>query len=66
MYYEVNVSLNGKHFFATAKRSITDKYKLEDVYNVFKKKFPKEEGYEVTVTIWETCGKTIDMEALNK
>lgn len=61
MYYEINVSLNGKHFFATAERSITNKYALEKVYNVFKEKFPKEDGYEITVQYWEKTGRNIEM-----
>lgn len=62
MYYEINVALNGRHFFATAERSITDKQKLKDVYKVFKEKFPKEEGYEISVTYWKQYGEHINME----
>lgn len=62
MYYEINVSLNGRHFFATAERSITNKWKLEEVYRVFKNRFPKEEGYDITVSHIETYGKHINME----
>lgn len=62
MYYEINVSLNGKHFFATHERSIADKWTLKEVYNVFVEKFPKEEGYEISVTLYETFGTHIDME----
>lgn len=62
MYYEINVSLNGKHLFATHERSITDKWKLEAVYKVFKEKFPKEEGYDIGVTYWEKSGTIINME----
>ena len=62
MYYEINVSLNGKHFFATDKRSITNKRALKEVYTVFKEKFPSEEGYDMLVSYVETKGKYIDME----
>lgn len=61
MYYEINVSLNGKHLFATAERSITDRNTLEKVYNLFVEKFPKSEGYELDVTLYEKCGSRIDM-----
>ena len=47
MYYEINVSLNGRHLFATAERSITDKSKLKQVLEVFKEKFPESEGYKL-------------------
>ena len=62
MYYEINVALKGKHFFATAERSITNKWKLKEVYDILKEKFPHEEGYEISVTKYETVGKFVDME----
>lgn len=61
MYYEINVSLNGQHLFATDKRSITSTQTLETIYNILKEKFPKEEGYNITVTKYETVGKIIEM-----
>lgn len=66
MYYEINVSANGQHLFATDKRSITDTQKLEKVYNILKEKFPVEKGYHLNVTRYETVGKFVDMENLNK
>lgn len=65
MYYEINVSLNGQHLFATDKRSITNKIALEVIYRIFKQKFPQEEGYDIMVSYYETTGKFIDMEYLN-
>lgn len=62
MYYEINVALNGQHFFATDKRSITNRTSLEKVYKVLKEKFPAEEGYDILVSYYETVGKYIDME----
>ena len=62
MYYEINVSLNGRHFFATDKRSITTERALKEVYPIIKKKFPPEEGYDILVSHTETIGKYIDME----
>jgi len=59
MYYEINVSLNGKHFFATAERSVTVMYELKTIYNIFKVKFPESEGYKITVTKWENSGRDI-------
>lgn len=66
MYYEINVSLNGQHLFATDKRSITNKIALEVIYRIFKAKFPTEEGYDIMVSLYETTGKFVDMEYLNK
>lgn len=62
MYYEINVSKNGRHFFATDKRSITNKQALKEVYEIFKDKFPTEEGYDMLVSCMETKGRYIDME----
>lgn len=61
MYYEINVSKNGQHLFATAERSVTNNLKAKEVYNLFKEKFPESEGYEISVTRWEKVGKPIDM-----
>ena len=66
MYYEINVSLNGKHFFATAERSVTGEWRLREVYKVLKEKFPKEEGYEISVTRWDKVGHHINTEELDK
>ena len=62
MYYEINVSLNGKHLFATAAHSITNNLKAEKVYNLFKEKFPDSEGYKIDITEWNKVGRAIDME----
>ena len=62
MYYEINVSLNGQHLFATNKRSITNKIALNVIYKIFKEKFPQEEGYDILVSCVETKGRYLDME----
>lgn len=59
MYYEINVSKDGKHFFATAERSITNETKMEEMYNLFLEKFPEKEGYKLDVTRWSMQGKPI-------
>ena len=61
MYYEINVSLNGKHLFATADRSITVSWKAEEIYKLFKEKFPESEGYKISVTKWEKFGREINI-----
>lgn len=62
MHYEINISLNGKHLFATAERSIVSTYQLQKVYNLFKEKFPEEDGYKISVTEWNKVGKEVNME----
>lgn len=55
-YYEINISLNGKHFFATAPRSIHTRGELKEKFGVLKTKFPIEEGYKLDVVYWECVG----------
>lgn len=62
MYYEINVALNGMHFFATAERSIKDSKKLHKVYGMLKERFPKSEGFHISVTEWNKNGTHIRME----
>lgn len=56
-HYEINVSLNGKHFFATDKRSGRSEAEKDRVLTVFKEKFPTSEGYMIDVTKWEIRGQ---------
>ena len=60
MYYEINVSLNGRHLFATAERSATNEREAKRLYNLFKEKFPEAEGYDITITKWEKIGEIIE------
>lgn len=61
-YFEINVALNGKHFFATAPRSITTFGEMLKAYKIFKEKFPKSEGYEISVTHYATKGKLMNLD----
>ena len=61
MYYEIIVALNGKHFFATAERSVTTSWELERVLAVFREKFPATEGYNIIVTKWSKIGEEINI-----
>lgn len=60
MYYEINVSLNGKHFFATAERSLTTESDARKAFVVFSEKFPAAEGYQLMTRRYETAGYSID------
>ena len=62
MYYEINVSLNGQHLFATAERSATNEWTAEKLYKLFKEKFPEENGYKISMTRWEKIGHEVVME----
>lgn len=65
-YFEINVALNGKHFFATAPRSITTFGEMLKSYKIFKEKFPKSEGYEISVTHYATTGKFMNLDGLDE
>lgn len=47
MHYEINISLNGQHYFATNKRSITTKEKAKEIYNDLKSKFSEKVGIKL-------------------
>jgi hypothetical protein len=62
MNFEINISKNGKHFFATAKRSCTDSIKAYEVLKELAARFPDSEGYAITLTKYSTSGRTLDVE----
>jgi hypothetical protein len=62
-HFTINVSLNGRHFFATAPNSCRNHADLDRVYPVIAQKFPATEGYEITVTYEQTIGVIIDPQA---
>jgi hypothetical protein len=64
-HYEINVALNGQHFFATDARSITDESKLKRIIGVFNFKFPLAQGFTITVTKIECVGKPYEMDYPN-
>lgn len=59
MYYEINVSLNGRHYFATDSRSLITEADAEAMYKHFLALFRKEDGYEIEMTYWITKGRRI-------
>jgi hypothetical protein len=59
MWYEINVSKDGKHYFATDKRSITTLASALDVRERLKKAMPEEEGFRYTITQWQKTGMEI-------
>lgn len=60
MYYEINVADSRGHLFATAERSIRSDSHLKQVYDLFIVKFPKEDGYKLTVTKWHESGSSVE------
>lgn len=60
MNYEINVSLDGRHLFATHERSITHWNSADKVYRIFKDKFPESEGYSISITEEVRGAKSVD------
>ncbi len=56
MYYEINVSKDGVHLFATAERSIPTASWARKVLEYICEKFPESEGFSVTIFRWEKTG----------
>lgn len=60
MNFEINISKDGSHFFATNSRSIPSEHELKKVLPVLAEKFPESEGYGVSVCYYQTSGRSID------
>lgn len=56
MHYEINVTLNGVHLFATAPRSLLTEEKAGYVFDILQGNFPESDGYRVTCSKIETVG----------
>lgn len=48
--YEINVALNGRHYFATAPRSLTTSKAASNMLIDFVKRFPASEGFNISVS----------------
>jgi hypothetical protein len=62
MSYEINISKNGKHYFATAERSLTTLGESTKLYNELKEFYPESQGFKISLTKWETKGKEIKID----
>jgi hypothetical protein len=61
MYYEINVSKKGQHYFATAEISITSEKQLEEICKKLKVVFTEEEGFEITARRCENVSEYIKL-----
>ena len=50
MWYEINVSKDGKHYFATHKRSISTIRQATEIRDRLKQVLTEEEGFEIKIT----------------
>lgn len=48
--YEINVSLNGHHLFATHERSLFNENEFIRALKIFVEKFPESEGYSISAS----------------
>ena len=62
--YEINISLNGHHHFATAKRSLGDQDTLIEVYNQLEKAFPCKDGYKLSVSYLRETSQRVDIKEI--
>lgn len=62
MEYEISVLWKDEAFFTTQEKSIQKDEDLNKVLHVFLKKFPKKEGFKVSVTLWERTGEHLSTE----
>lgn len=58
-HIEITVSKNGKHLFATHPRSARDKQEALEIYQELHKRFPKDDGFEISVTGWQVEGEDL-------
>ena len=56
-HHRINVSRNGRHFFATEVRDEADAL---DVFVTLKARFPEIDGWKISVTKWEAHGTNVD------
>ena len=61
-HFEINVALNGRHFFATAPRSARWEEDAKKLYKEIKTRFPEKDGFEVSVTEWKGTGHGVKFD----
>lgn len=64
MHFDINVSKDGTHFFATSSRSVQDRRKLAQVLPAIREAFTAADGYRVTVSWVTTSGTYIGDDEL--
>ena len=60
--YEINVSKNGQHYFATDERSLSSKQKALEMVAHFRSVFPESEGYKVDLSELIRASKKINTD----
>lgn len=63
-HYEITVSKNGVHLFATAPRSAIDERKAKGLFVELDQRFPEAEGFKVTCVRWQASGEHVDFNVI--
>ena len=58
-HYEINVSFEGSHVFATAPHSARSESEAIGLLKLMQLKFPEKDGYEVSATYWAVSGTIV-------
>jgi hypothetical protein len=58
-HFEINVSLDGRHLFATAPRSCTTEAEAKHVLEHIKLAFKDRPGFKISITHWECRGRRV-------
>lgn len=66
MWYEINVSKDGKHLFATNERSLRHISEVIPALDAIQRGCPEDEGYKVTVSRWDTSGRGEEINILRE
>lgn len=56
-HFEINVAKNGKHFFSTSDHSLVTADHTRAVYKEIVVRFPKRDGYTVTISYIKVEGE---------
>jgi hypothetical protein len=62
MSYEINVSKDGQHYFATSERSITTLSHATELIKQFEKIFSEEAGFKISVARVQKNYHEIDLK----
>jgi hypothetical protein len=64
MHYEINVSHEGRHLFATHERSMRSVEECKRVLEEVTKRFPESEGFAISVFRYEDKGTMVNANVI--
>ena len=62
--YELTVSYKGAHLFTTGPHDCQDEATMKWLLGILEQRFPKEEGFHISVTAVECTWKPVEGESL--